>query len=316
MQSSSVDNKNRAKLPENPINIMLSGQICLMINGSADMYQFILSLVLVIGLPMLAGAQRLPYTVVREMDDIANSITRVSGLKCDLEVENKREGDSRKFKIFLQSPSSRTEVKVGPDGTFRLPALPKEDWDQSYITHTLAPGALSMSVSISLDSSRFDGFDGSIYEMVSPIVKTCQNMSSIRPKLEEFGAPIGDPEIAIVGLSFTRVAPVSGKLHLMRGDQTVASIDLSQTGTVSWLFEEYDPRKHRIRCEMAEGVKPQMKEGVDLAQVHLILKKGTAGTVMPHAVYIWKVEADSAANGRQQIRSETNATSSAAGSRR
>jgi len=59
--------------------------------------------------------------------------------------------------------------------------------------------------------------------------------------------------MALVGVSLLREKPVSGMALLKNGERTVASIDLSQSGKISWMFSDYDPRTHRVVFEMKNG---------------------------------------------------------------
>src|SRR5690349_18826036 len=91
-------------------------------------------------------AQNIPYTTVNTLQRAADSFAKIDGLQCELKMVHKRLGDTREFKVFLESPSGKTEVKIAADGTFHLPLIPKGDWDRAKVVHTLEKGALTISL--------------------------------------------------------------------------------------------------------------------------------------------------------------------------
>lgn len=94
-------------------------------------------LIVCCALPLMAGAQELPYPVVFALQRAADSAAKVEGVVCQLKMQHTREGDKRLFKVTLESPHGRTDVKISPDGSFDLPTLPAEDRNRSKLVHNL-----------------------------------------------------------------------------------------------------------------------------------------------------------------------------------
>ena len=103
-------------------------------------------LAVLFAIPLLAAAQGVPYSVVMQFQETAESLAKTPGMVCRLTTVHTSSEDKRPFKVFLESPKGRVEVEVHKDGTFHLPTLPKEDWEETRLVQTLEPGALNISL--------------------------------------------------------------------------------------------------------------------------------------------------------------------------
>jgi hypothetical protein len=232
---------------------------------------------LIVLLPLLARAQGLPYSDIMPLQEAVEALAKIKGVGCELTAKHSNEDDKRGFKVFLESPKGRTEIKISDDGTFHLPTLPKEDWDHSQVAHTLEKGALTLTLSFGFAGEVPD--DSSLLVMCNGLVEGFRKIEGLRARLERVVPEFADLQVAIVGVSFPRVNPVAGKVLLKRGETTVATIDLSQTGEASWLFDQYDPKVHKIVWEMKNEAKAPRAE--------MVVRYGQEATSVKNAVFLW-----------------------------
>jgi hypothetical protein len=204
--------------------------------------------------PAMLGAQVLPYTRVITLQDIAESLDKVDGVSCDLRVEHTRPDDRRKFRMFLKSPQGETEIKVFESGVFHVPKLPREDWKVSKVRHTLEKGALSLKFRYGFNGG-LPSTNATLYELCQSVAEKWKNIETFKDKLLQAIPEFKEVQIALIGLWMPQGEPCDGKIFLKRGDETVAVIDLSKPAETTWLFEQYDPKLHRVVWDVKDREK-------------------------------------------------------------
>jgi len=206
---------------------------------------------LLFALPVLVTAQTIPYAAVKSLQDCVEELRRIDGAVAELTLEHTDAVDTRSFRLALETPKARTEITVASNGTFRLPPVAKEDEDNARIVHTLNKGALTLSVSfdakgqLPLDPDEKQ----TIAQLCASMVERFRAADKVFEKLFKIMPDLKGTQIALVGVAFSSEEPSKGRVVLKNGEKAVASFDLSQTGTVSWMFEKYDPKTHRIVSE-------------------------------------------------------------------
>ncbi len=260
-------------------------------------------------LPLLGAAQEIPYTAAKWVQDSMKEFRRIDGVTAEATIEHSNPADARSFRVFLETPRGRSEIKVRKDGSFRLPPVAKEDQDRSRLVGSLEKDALALSFTFDIESKpvAFTN-DVSLFAVCWPMVEKFKETGHVWDALVEVIPDAKGFQLAIVGISFPRQKPASGRVLLKNGEKTVASIDLSQTGTACWMFDEYDPKANRIVWEM--------KNGERRPRAYLVYKCGEEAERVPGAMFLIKAQPDGPANGSQPIREGTNRTPPAAGSRR
>jgi hypothetical protein len=274
------------------------------------MLRVILSLLFVVA--VTARAQKLPYTTVLALQETAESFTETNGVECQLRMIHSRAGDTRDFKVFLEAPSGKTEIKVSGDGSFHLPFIPESERDRAHLTSTLERGALTFSLYWEFKAAAFVPSgrteDMTVFQLCSAMLDRFRRVKGGREKLRLFGLEFADDDTAVVGIKFPRAEPRVGKALLKRGQETVASVDFSQRGKVFWGFEKYNPREHRIVLDL--------KKGDDRFPFEMAFANGEDARRTTNAIFLWLVEPTGAADRSQPSRSDTDRVSGAAGSRR
>ena len=144
--------------------------------------------------------------------------------------------------------------------------------------------------------------------MCSVWIEQFKKIDGVRAKIGPLMPWLTEPEAAIVGVKFSRIQPVKGRVLLKRGEVTVASIDLSQTGEASWMFAKYSPKEHRLVYDI--------KEGQRLPLAEMVYRTDESGEELENAFFLWKVQPADPASGSHPSRLETNQPPAAAGSRR
>jgi hypothetical protein len=243
-------------------------------------------------LPLIARAQELPYPMVFALQRAADSAAKVDGVVCRLKMQHAREGDTRPFKVILESPHGRTAVKISPDGSFNLPTLPEEDRNRSKLVHDLEKGALAITFGFQIGGVIREDIqhEKTVFQVCSEVAKGLQKLDEMWNMLGQFQPQFKDLELAIVGLSLPRAAPARGRVLLKRGDVTARTVDLSQTGEIAFMFDQYNPREHTIAWEM-EKDEPN-------PPVEFVFKSGPDAQRVKDAIYIRKVEPGAAPNSR------------------
>ncbi len=207
-------------------------------------------------------------------------------------MQHRREGDKRPFKVTLESPKGQTAIKVLPDGSFDLPQLPEEERSRSKLVHNLEKGALSITFGLQIGGviREHTGDDKSIFEVCSEVAHALSKLDDVWNTLGQVQPELSDLELAIVGLSLPRAIPMRGRVLLKKGEVTVRTVDLSQTGEINLMFDQYNPREHRIVWETE-------KDG-STPPVEFIFKTGSDAKKTKDAIYVRKVEHAVGANGR------------------
>src|SRR5436309_2212689 len=108
------------------------------------------ALILACALPLLGAAQEIPYTVVKGVQDCMKEFRRIDGVTAEATLKHSDPGDARSFRVFLETPRGRSEIKVRKDRSFRLPPVAKEDEDRSRLVGFLEKGALTLSFTVDL----------------------------------------------------------------------------------------------------------------------------------------------------------------------
>lgn len=229
-------------------------------------------------LPLLASAQSLPYTHVIGLQNAIDAFRAVEGMSGQLTLTHQRPDDTRPFQIFLEAPTARTEIKVDTNGMFRLPKLPKDDWEAARVTHTLEKGALSVNF--------FFGFEGALGSTDATVYDYCvglaTKMGKVLTMVVSSVPDLADLQVTMVGVAVARTEPARGKVLLKRGDRVVASADLSETGKVVWPFDKYDPKEHRVVWETEDEDQPQ--------RFHLVLENDPAAATSLNAIPVPRTE--------------------------
>ncbi len=271
----------------------------------------ILLVTLIMWLPVRVSAEGLPYETAKAMLDAASCLNGVDGFRCELTMVHSRNEDKRPFKVFLESPVQRVVVEVHPDGAFRLPVVPRQDWENTSLVHTLEPGALSLNLFFGFESKLLPSkpWELQLSVLTSNLTEKCEHFSALRDKLKNASPEIRNVEIAAIGISIPREKPNPGEVHLKRGGHIVASINLQQTGPAAWMFEQYDPKTHTISFDVKEDQPP--------IKYFLVLKAMAPGEPLPpNAFYFWKGEPGGAANRSQPLEPSPEPRPAAPGSSR
>lgn len=246
-----------------------------------------LILTLMLAAPVLATAA-LPYSDVLALQEAAEAIAKVDGAVCRVKIEHSRPDDRRPFRVLLESPREKTEIKVTAGGAFQLPVLPREDWDRSQLSHNLEKGALKLTFDFGFNGEQPDK-DEPLSAMCLAMAEKMRVIEGLRDRLSRLMPGLADLQVAMVGVAFPRLKPVPGKVLLKRGDRTVAEIDLSQTGTAAWMFDRYDPKEHRMEWKMQKGEKQPRAE--------LVLRSGAEATSTKNAILLWRPVTPSESSG-------------------
>jgi hypothetical protein len=240
----------------------------------------------------MVGAQELPYTFVLSLQNAAETVRKVNGVVCQLKMEHSREGDTRPFSISLQSAKGRMPVEVAEDGSFHLPLLPEPERGQARLIHSLEKGALSISfafnVSGAVAAERPD--QRTLFEVCSEIADGFQGLDSMWSTLGQVAPELADLQLAIVGLSFPRAKPATGRALIKKGDSVVSTVDLFQAGPFVMMFDEYDPKEHTIVWEMPKDARS--------APVEFIFRSGPQAKAAKNAIFIRRVEPGAGPNRR------------------
>jgi hypothetical protein len=205
-------------------------------------------------------------------------------------MQHRREGDTRPFKVTLESPQGQTAINVLPDGSFDLPRLPEEDRSRSKLFHNLDKGALSITFGFQIGGviRHETGHEKSVFEVCSEIAHHLSKLDEVWNTLGQVQPQFNDQELAIVGLSLPRATPVRGRVLLKKDEVTVRTVDLSQTGQIDLLFDDYNPS--RIAWELEErGPAPPLE---------FVFRTGADARKVRDAIYVRKVEPTAGLNGR------------------
>jgi len=202
-------------------------------------------------------AQRLPYPMAWQVKEIADFVAQHDEILGSLQMLHSSPNDTRPFKISLITPDESIPIKVGEDGSFNLPEISKDKWNASYLEHNLNKGALSLLV---VFGSKFSFPDTEakkeegvlVADFCSEMIKGFRKLAPIKNKIEAFMPQWVNPDFAMTGITFRRKESIQGWVYLKRNHETVASINLSQTGPVTWSFKDYDPRSHRLLFKVPE----------------------------------------------------------------
>jgi len=216
----------------------------------------VLSSLILVWASVAGLGQSLPYTVFKDLEDSAKELRQIEGVTAELQLEHRDPKDTRRFQLALEVEKARKPIKVNKDGTFRLPEVPMDKQAQAQVTHSLEKGALKLSFAFSIRSvlpKPANSDTNSLFELGSVMSNQFDKMEPAIVKVGNSIPYFKNLQIALVGVSLPREKPCSGMAILKNGERTVASIDLSQTGKVFWMFSDYDPRTHRVIFEMKNG---------------------------------------------------------------
>jgi hypothetical protein len=215
--------------------------------------------------------QSLPYGSLKTLEDCARELRQIRGVTAELKLAHTDAADTRSFQIFLETTAGRTNIPVKKDGTFRLPELPVDAREGSRLTHSLEKGALTVTFAFFWNGELPEAaqkLEGNLFTVCSTLGSQFDKFEPTFAKLTEAFPEFQDFQMAIIGVSLPREKPCTGFAYLKKGDKTVATIDLSETGTASWMFEDYDPKTHRIvwdvkHCDPEPKLFMEMKWGRD-----------------------------------------------------
>ncbi|HEX5220508.1 MAG TPA: hypothetical protein VFZ59_13135 [Verrucomicrobiae bacterium] len=214
-----------------------------------------LNTLLFLSLSVAAFGQSIPYTVLKTLDECAKEFRQIEGFTAELTIKHLDPKDSRDFQVWLETSKGRKQIKINKDGTFRLPAVKADEQAKAQIVHSLEKGALDLGFSFNWAAKTGRNMNGysNLFEFCSVGATSYARAERLFIKVSDVIPAFRDMPITIVGVSLKRDVPCSGLAVLKNGDKTVASVDLSQTGEVSWMFSDYDPRTHRVVYEMKNG---------------------------------------------------------------
>lgn len=214
---------------------------------------------ILLGITPSIQAQRLPYQMALHVQQIADFVAEQEEITGFLQMTHSSPSDKRPFTVTLITPEKKTPITVAEDGSFALPKISKEIWDKSYLEHNLNKGALTMMVVFGSKFSLPTKTQGKEQEegvkldvLCSQMVNGFRKLAPIKAQIKALMPTWVDPKFAITGLTFVRAQPIEGWVYLKKDQETVASIDLSQKGAVTWTFERYDPRLHHLVFNLKE----------------------------------------------------------------
>lgn len=216
----------------------------------------LLAAVLAVGTAVAGFGQAIPYAMLKAVDECAKELRRAEGVKAELKLEHANPSDKREYQLWLETPADRQVIAVNADGSFLLPEVPADLQAQARVIHSLEKGALRISFGLQCSGSlpRTDDREATtFYEGCSVVADGFRKLEPALVRLSQWIPSFADYQIAIVGVSLLREKPCAGVARLKDGDRTVATVDLSQTGKVTWMFSNHDPRKHRLVFEMKDG---------------------------------------------------------------
>jgi hypothetical protein len=237
-------------------------------------------------LSVCGWGQSIPYITLKTLEDCAKELRQIDGVTAELKLEHSDPVDVRSFRLALESPDGRTNIiKVHKDGTFRLPELAADDQERSRVTHSLERGALTLSFSCFWNGElpgELKTQEASLFTLCSAAAEQFDKIEPAFVKLGDAIPDFKDFQMTIVGVSLPREKPSSGFALLKNGDRTVATIDLSQTGKASWMFDDYDPKTHRVVWDMKKG-EPEPK-------LLMEIKSGKEAAALKRAILVRKVK--------------------------
>lgn len=126
--------------------------------------------------------------------------------------------------------------------------------------------------------------------MCSEVAKGLRKLDEMWSMLGQVQPQFNDLELAIVGLSLPRATPERGRVLFKKGDVTAKTVDLSQTGEIAFMFDQYNPREHSIAWEMGKDE--------PTPPVEFVFKAGPDAERVKDAIYIRKVEPGATPNSR------------------
>lgn len=239
-------------------------------------------LILTCALPLAIRAQELPYSIVLAMQQAAEEAKQVDGVTCELQMQHAHEGDSRPFKITLDTPKGQTPITVQPDGAFTLPVLPEEDRDHARLLHNLEKGALSINFQFKMEGRTSQEKEKTMYEVCSGVAEGMSRLDDMWNALGKVSPQFRSMDLAIVGYVLPRTTPINGRMLLKKGDETVKTVDLTETGPVMLMFDDFNPREHRMTWDMAPDVA--------IPQFRFVFKDGVEASKIKDAVYVRKAQ--------------------------
>lgn len=213
-------------------------------------------IILLYAVPFLCGAQVMPYRTLKTLQDCADSLQQMDGMTVTVKVTHVNPKDDRGFNLSLKTSEGERAIPVGKDGSFRVPELPKEQQQSATVVHSLEKGDLRLSLDFGFNGELPHGSDKgnyTIFEECSVLVERFKQFEHVFVKLEESLPGLNCYQIAAAGITCLRERPSSGKVLLKNGDKTVAAADLTQTGPVTWMFDEFDPKIHRLEFKMSDN---------------------------------------------------------------
>ena len=215
----------------------------------------ILNTLLFLWMTVGAFGQAIPYDIVKTIDDCAKELRQVEGCTAEVAIKHADPKDNRDFQLLLETSKDRKPIKLNKDGTFRLPTVKADEVRKAQVIHSLEKGALSLDFYFGWQAKppTNASSETSLSEFCSFAANKFGIMEHTFIRLGDVLPSFKDLQITFVGVSLPRDTPSSGLALLKNGEKTVASVDLSQTGKVSWMFADYDPKTHWIEFEMKDG---------------------------------------------------------------
>jgi hypothetical protein len=203
--------------------------------------------------------QAIPYELVKTIDDCMKELRQVEGFYAQVVIKHADPKDNRDFQVSLENSRGREQLKINKDGTFRLPAVKADEARTTQVIHSLEKGALRLDINFGFWDKLGNAGQTNFFEVCTLAANKAASMEHVFVRLGDVFPPFKDLQIAFVGVSLVIDTPCSGLAILKNGEKTVTSIDLSQTGKVSWMFADYDPRTHRIVFELGNcAAKPRV----------------------------------------------------------
>lgn len=212
-------------------------------------------LALILVLPYMAAAQEeLPYSKIWPLQLAVDALDEIEGISASLTARHSAPGNSTPFKQFLKGPNGKTEIDVDSRGWFRIPEVPRAEWEDTVLIHTLGERKLTIQSEMRFQGIRPDLKKGkTLFEMSAGLREVIKKLEGVREVWEPLEPALYSETFAITGVYFRRPVPKSGRAALKRGDTVVAEIDLAETGVATWSFSQYDPKAHTLVLDIPKG---------------------------------------------------------------
>ena len=192
--------------------------------------------------------------------------------------------DTREFKLFLETPTNRIQIIVLEGGVFRLPELPKAEQERARVVHSLEKGALTLTVKCEFKGKLAAGIgEGeTLFELCSAMADKMRQYNYVWDAIGEIMPEYKEMGLVIAGVTCTVEKPTPGKVLLKNGNKTVTSIDTLRPQTVTWSFDQYDPKTHRLVIDV---------KGEDVSPIfRAVWKSGEEAEMAKKAIFVRKAK--------------------------